>query len=123
MRVFFEVWNSLVSPKLSWLMSDVDPVRDRLTIASDEDGETMFVLVDDAAPTIEVVELGWRAAAQQEWGIEYADYDDEEGPDIVRGWYKPDSENDEQIISCALDDPDRSEEWWRFELPMEVRRV
>jgi hypothetical protein len=94
----------------------------RMSLASDEDGEVAFLLVDEAAPTREAVEAGWREATKREWGIEYEPYDDEEGPDIVRAWYKPDPLNDEQFIECPADDPDRSEEWWRFELPMERRR-
>lgn len=89
------------------------------TLMSDEDGETAFVLVDDAAPTAEIVEAGWREAARREWGIEYRDYEDEEGPDIGRGWYKQHPGNEEALILCAADDPDRSEEWWAFELPAE----
>lgn len=95
----------------------------QMTIVSDDNGEIMFVLVSEQAPTVEAVEAGWRDAAKEQWGIEYRPYDDEEGPDITRGWYKPlPGDEDGALTHCAADDPARESEWWLLELPHEMSR-
>lgn len=96
-----------------------EAAKSAMTLMGDEEGERMFILVDDMAPTVESVEADWRAAAREQWGIEYGAFDDPDGPDIGRSWYKPMPSGD-GLTQCTSDDPERDSEWWSFELPLEV---
>lgn len=90
----------------------------KLSIASDEGGEEAFVLVDEHAPTADVVAELFPAAAKDEWGLEYETYPP--ASEIKRSWFKTDPDDDERMRACSADDPDRSEEWWVLQLAEEV---
>jgi hypothetical protein len=94
----------------------MDPTK--LALASDEDGEEAFVVVNEDAPTAEVVAELFPAAAKAQWGLEYESYPP--ASEITRSWFKTHPSDDECMLACSADDPDRSEEWWVLQLAEEA---
>jgi hypothetical protein len=90
----------------------------RLTILSDEDGETAYILIDDHAPTTPADALAAvQRHAPRDWGVRFTPDEAEPWPsvgEVRRQWCKwPDGdENADALVECATDDPDRDSEWW-----------
>jgi hypothetical protein len=88
------------------------------TIASDEDMDTVFVLVDDDAPTAKAALALLLERAPVEWGYRIA-------PECVAGvsepfrhsykWQKTWPHDEENLVPCQSDDPDRDSDWWVFD--------
>lgn len=75
--------------------------------------------MDDFAPTAEIVMERFPAEAKKQWGIEYETYP--APSELQHEWAK--YRNEDELIGCAADDPDRDSEWWKFALSDEKARV
>lgn len=82
------------------------------TLASDEDMEYGFVLVDEAAPTAEAARAAVLAQADSEWGITF-----ERDDDLLLPSRRPYKYEGDYLVPCEPDDSARDSEWWCFALP------
>lgn len=87
------------------------------TIASDEDMDWGYVLVDEHAPDYETARELLRTLGREQWGMSLGSVLDHDPRRRSYKWMS-DEHDEDNLMPCEPDDPERDSDWWVFDLSM-----